>query len=168
MGGGNIMASGDTLVIFTPLNNEPPSSNYATFDTRNLHTVLDFDDTTAESAVFKGIMPQNYGGASISVLIHFSMATATTNSIFWSVAIENITTTLDIDTDSFSGFNGDTDTLVPTVSGEVDIVGVAFESGADMDSLSEGNPFRIKIRRGAAEDNATGDAELYAVEIRET
>jgi hypothetical protein len=145
MGGGNIMASGDTLVIFTPLNNEPPSSNYATFDTRNLHTVLDFDDTTAESA-----------------------ATATTNSIFWSVAIENITTTLDIDTDSFSGFNGPTDSLVPTVSGEVDVVGVAFESGADMDSLSEGNPFRIKIRRGAAEDNATGDAELYAVEIRET
>jgi hypothetical protein len=168
MGGGNIMASGDTLVIFTPLHNEPPSSNYATFDTRNLHTVLDFDDTTAESAVFKGIMPQNYGGASISVLIHFSMATATTNSIFWSVAIENITTTLDIDADSFSGFNDNGGTAVPTVSGEVDVVGIAFTNGVDMDSLSAGNSFRIKIRRGAPDDNATGDAELFAVEIRET
>ena len=37
------MASGDTLNVFTPLQNEPPASIYATLDVRNLHPVLDFD-----------------------------------------------------------------------------------------------------------------------------
>ena len=46
------MASGDTLVVLTPLGNEPPVSNPATFDFRNNHPVLDFDDATNESAVF--------------------------------------------------------------------------------------------------------------------
>ena len=44
------MASGDTLTIFTPLHNEPPSSNPATLDIRNQHPVLDFDATTNEDA----------------------------------------------------------------------------------------------------------------------
>ena len=43
------MASGDTLLVFTPLHNEPPASNFATLDLRNLHPVLDFDPTTNES-----------------------------------------------------------------------------------------------------------------------
>ena len=60
------MASGDSLVIFTPLSNEPPSSNFATFDTRNAHPVLDFDDTTEEKVVFTGIMPRNYAGGGVA------------------------------------------------------------------------------------------------------
>jgi hypothetical protein len=35
------MASGDTLAVFFPAMSEPPSSNYATFDTRNGVLVLD-------------------------------------------------------------------------------------------------------------------------------
>ena len=61
------MASGQTLCIFTPLHNEPPASNPAILDTRNQHTVLDFDPTTNESAVFKGIMRRNYGGGGVTV-----------------------------------------------------------------------------------------------------
>ncbi len=53
------MASGDTLLIFGPLHNEPPSSDAATFDTRNLHPVLDFDASTDESAVFSSIICPN-------------------------------------------------------------------------------------------------------------
>ena len=45
------MSSGDTLLIFNPLHNEPPASNPATLDTRNQHPILDFDAATNESAV---------------------------------------------------------------------------------------------------------------------
>ena len=49
------MASGDTLVVWRPGDNEPPASNYAQIVIRNGHLVLAFDTTTAESAVFSAI-----------------------------------------------------------------------------------------------------------------
>lgn len=52
--------------------------------------------------------------------------------------------------------------------GHVDIVNVAFTDGADMDSVAVGESFRMKVTRDAASDDATGDAELVKVEIRET
>ena len=80
------MASGDTLLVFTPLHNEPPSSNMATLDTRNQHPVLDFDASTNESAVFSSVMPQAYGGGGVPVYIHYAMSTATSGDFDWDVA----------------------------------------------------------------------------------
>ena len=40
--------------------------------------------------------------------------------------------------------------------------------GADMDSVAAGELFRLKVTRDATSDDASGDAELYAVEIRES
>ena len=61
------MASGDTLLVFHPFDNEPPSANYATLDIRNLHPVLDFDDSTDESAVFSAVLPWAYSGGGLTV-----------------------------------------------------------------------------------------------------
>lgn len=163
------MASGDTLLIFLPHNNEPPSSNYATLDLRNQHPVLDFDDTTNEDAVFTGIMPRNYDGSGITVYIHYAMSSATTNDIDWDAAFERIgDQQLDIDGDSFAAAQSVDNTTVPGTSGLVDIVNIAFTDGAQMDSIAVGESFRIKITRDAANDTASGDAELVAVEIKET
>lgn len=163
------MASGDTLLIFTPQMNEPPSSNYATLDTRNLHPVLDFDDTTNESAVFTGIMPRAYGGGGVTVYLHYAMSSAVADTVDWDVAFERIgDQQLDIDSDSFAAVNSVDNTTVPGTSGNVDIVNVTFTDGADMDSVAVGEAFRLKVTRDAASDDATGDAELVAVEIKET
>jgi len=163
------MASGDTLLIFTPLHNEPPASNAATFDVRNAHPVLDFDAATSEDAVFSGVMPQHYGGGGVTVYIHYSMATATANTIDWDAAFERIGDgQQDVDSDSFAAANSEDDTTVPGTSGHVDVVSIAFTDGADMDSVAAGELFRLKVTRDAASDDATGDAELHAVEIRET
>jgi hypothetical protein len=164
------MASGDTLLIFTPLHNEPPASNPATLDTRNQHPVLDFDAATNESAVFSAVMPQAYAGTTgVTVYLHYAMSSATSGDVDWDVAFERIgDQQQDIDADGFAAVNSVDNTTVPGTSGNVDIVSVAFTDGADMDSVAAGEGFRLKVTRDAASDTATGDAELRFVEIRET
>lgn len=164
------MASGDTLLTFTPNCNEPTASNPATLDTRNAHPVLDFDDTTNEYCVFSAVMPQNYAGTTgVTVYIHYAMSTATADDIDWDAAFELIgDQDQDLDNDGFAAANSVDNTTVPGTSGLVDIVSIAFTDGADMDSITAGDGFRIKINRDAANDTATGDAELVFVEIRET
>jgi hypothetical protein len=164
------MASGDTLCKFTPLHNEPPTANYATLDLRNQHPVLDFDASTNESAVFSDILPQHYAGTTgVTVYIHYAMSSATADTVDWDVSFERIgDQQLDIDGDSFAAVNSVDNTTVPGTAGLVDVVSVAFTDGADMDSVAKGEGFRLKITRDAANDDATGDAELVFVEIRET
>lgn len=164
------MASGDMLLQFGPLHNEPPSSNYMTFDVRNQHPVLDADAAANESAVFSAIMPQHYAGTTgVTVYIHYSMSSAEANTIDWDVAFERIgDQQLDVDGDSFAAVNSVDNTTVPGTTGLVDVVSVAFTDGADMDSVAKGELFRIKITRDAVSDDAAGDAELHAIEIRET
>src|SRR5688572_26691380 len=100
------MASGDTHLIFTPLNIEPLASNYATFDTRNGHPVLDFDDTTDETAIFTGVLPRRYAGSGITVNLHYAMTSATTGKVRLETAFERIGDgQQDIDSDGFATAN---------------------------------------------------------------
>lgn len=163
------MASGDSLLTFHPFHNEPPASNFATLDTRNLHPVLDFDAATNEDAVFTGVMPQHYDGGGVTVRIGYSMTSATTGDVDLDVAFERIgDQQLDVDADSFAAVNSIDNTTVPGTSGNVDVVSVTFTDGADMDSVAAGEQFRLKVTRDAVSDTASGDLELHFVEIQET
>ena len=165
------MASGDTLLTFHPYNNEPPASNYATIDLRNLHPVLDFIHSgTSESAVFSAVMPRNYAGTTgLTGYIHYSMTSAATGTVDWDMAFERIgDQQQDVDSDDFAAVQSVDGTDVPGVSGLVDIVNIAFTDGAQMDSVAVGELFRIKVTRDGINDDALGDAELHAVEIKET
>ncbi len=166
------MASGDTLVILTPADNEPPSSAYATLDTRNGHPVLDFDGSSDEEAVSTGILPRNYGGGGLTVTTYWAFTSATTGSLRVQAGIERIdASSLDIDADSFASFQS-AGGSAPGTSGQVIGVAVALTAGAQMDSLAAGEPFRLKIRRDAdgtsGTDDITTDAELVGIEIKET
>jgi hypothetical protein len=155
-------------LIFLPQDNEPPTSNPATLDLRNNHPVLDFDTTTAESAIFSGRLPRTYAGGGITVEVHYSMATATTGTCGWTIEIERIgDSQLDVDADSFATAQTITAVTVPGTSGHVDVVSVNISSGANMDSLAAGEFFRIRVKRDVANDTASGDAELHMVTIKE-
>jgi len=163
------MATGNTLCTFMPQDNEPPTSNPATLDTRNLHPVLDFDTTTQEIAIFSGILPQHYAGGGITVYIHYAMSTATTGTCGWDVSFERIGDgSQDIDSDGFASAQTITAVTVPGTSGNVDIVNVAVTDGANMDSIAVGEVFRVRLRRDVANDSAAGDAEFKGLELRET
>ena len=156
-------------LVFTPQMNEPPSANFATLDLRNYHPVLDFDATTNESAVFRGVLPTGYASGGLTVYIHYAMTSAEVNTVDWDVAFERIgDQQLDIDGDSFAAVNSVDNTTVPGTTGLVDVVNVTFTDGADMDSIAAGESFRIKVTRDAASDDAAGDAEILFVVIKET
>lgn len=166
------MASGDTLCVFFPNDNEAPAASYATYDTRNAHPCLDFDATADEEAVFTGILPRHYAGGGITVYLHYAMTSATTNAVGWQTAFERMGDgQQDIDSDGFASFNSGSFT-VPGTSGHVDIVSIAHTNGGEIDSIAVGEAFRLKVRRdadgSAVTDSATGDAELVAVELKET
>jgi len=166
------MASGETLIEFTPLHNEPPAAAYATLDTRNAHPCLDFDGATDEEAVFTGILPRNYAGGGLTIVTYWSFTSATSGSLRVQTSIERIdVSSLDIDADSFATANSAGGTA-PGTSGQVIAVTTTHTSGAQMDSLAAGELFRFKIRRDAdgtsGTDDIVSDAELLGVEIRET
>jgi hypothetical protein len=164
------MASGDTLCVFTPAMNEPPATAYATPDLRNSHPVLDFDAAADESAVFSGILPRNYAAGGVTVILWLTDTndTNTAHAAYFDVAFE-LMTGLDLDADSFAAVNSDH--VHPNGTSGIPVsLSIAFTDGADMDSVVAGAMFRLKVTRDAdnGSDDWANDAELLAVEIKET
>jgi hypothetical protein len=60
------------------------------------------------------------------------------------------------------------DTTVPGTSGLVDVVSVSLSDGSEMDGIQAAEGFRVKVTRDAVSDDASGDAELLFVELKET
>jgi hypothetical protein len=153
-----------TYAVFTATDNQPPSTAFATLDTRGTGiAVLDFDDAATESAVFVGIMPEAASlGSGLIVNLDFMATTATSGNVRWSVAFERCTT--DLDADSF-----DTATAATVAtSGTSGIVSAGSITCTAIDSIAAGDLFRLRVQRLGADgaDTMTGDAELIAVEIR--
>ena len=154
-----------TIQKFTPLDNQPPASNFATLDTRNSVATLDFDDTTEEAACFVGVI--NEGAvltSGLMVRIFWAATSATSGNVRWGVQFEKFGT--DIDADSFDSAT-EAHTATSATSG---IVVVTEITATSIDSLVAGDQFRLKVYRDASDttnDTVTGDAELIAVEVRQ-
>ena len=164
--GTTLNAAGSKLIaVFRPRDNEPPSSNYATLDTRNGHDVLDFDATTQEAAIFSGVIPSHYGTSGLTLQITASLTSATTGTLGWVAGFERINSgTLDIDADSFAADQTGTAATVPGTSGVTMTHTITF-SNSQIDGLVAGDPFRIRIRRDVTNDTATGDAEFIIARL---
>jgi hypothetical protein len=153
-----------TIQKFTPRDNHPPSSNYATLDTRNSILVLEFDAATEESSYFVGIVDE---AATLTnglvVRIWWMADTATSGNVRWGVQFEKYGT--DLDADSF-----DTNAQVTSAAnGTSGIESVAEITITTIDSLAAGDRFRLRVYRVAADatnDTMSGDAQLTAIEVR--
>jgi len=165
-------ASGDTLVVFTSINGEPPAANFATPDLRNAIPVLDFDAATDETIEFSGFMPRHYAAGGVTVTVGWMATSATSGTISLDVGFKSVTDDADdLDTKSYAAVNNGNPTTA-SATGEVDYIAVPFTDGADMDSVAAGEYFRLKVTRDAdgttSTDNMTGDMELVFVEIKES
>lgn len=155
-----------TIAFFNASDNQPPSTNYATLDTRNSILVLDFDGgSTNEEAVFVGVIPEVANLSSgLDVRINWMATTATSGQCRWGVQFEKMTT--DSDGDSF-----DTATEAhSTTNATAGIPTITTITATSIDSLASGDFFRMKIYRDASDttnDTMVGDAELISVELRQ-
>jgi hypothetical protein len=153
-----------TLIQFSPRDNQPPASNFATLDTRNSIAALDFDAATKETTVFVGVIPQGADLTSgLSISIFWMATTATSGDCRWEVALERGNT--DLDSDSFDTAQVGT----TTTSGTSGITNKTTINLTTIDSVVAGEFFRLRVARDAANagDTMAGDAELLAVEIQQ-
>ena len=167
---GPVGPAGPSNLRVTALSNELPLTSPATFDTRNGHAVLDFDPDTDEFAQFRAALPSTYGGGGLTVIVRFTMTSATSGSVVLTAAIERLNDeAIDIDVDSFSAAVTGTFTA-PSTSGFVQYATISLTDGAQIDSLAAGEMFRIRLSRDAdnVADTATGDLEFLYATIEET
>jgi hypothetical protein len=150
-------AANQAIHTFRAVDNEAPTSNPATVVSRNDHDLLAFDDTTDESAMFAGLTSSRFhtNSARLEVAVYWVAASATANAVRWDMAFENdtaqsVTTTTD------------------ATSGVLNVSTITFTS-SQIDSLTAGTPFRLKVTRDAnhAADTLVGDAQVKFVVVRE-
>lgn len=172
------MASGNTLLILTPLDNVPPATLYAVFDTmvgtstpvENI-PVLKFNDTTVWYADFYCVMPSNYAGGGLTLTFMWSAA-ATANTAVLSAALRRVQDDAeDLDTTAQTYDYNNTGALTPAnVVGEVAYDTLTFTNGADMDSVAVDEYFILRVRRVPTDgsDTLVGDLALHAIIVKET
>ena len=163
------MASGDTLLVFKPLQNEPPATDFATLDVLNDQVVLDFDDTTDESARFSSVLSRHYTGGGITANIGFSTTTAgEPDSTKWEISFERQEGggLFDLTVDSFASSKTVTKAL-PSGADRMVYAEIAF-TNSEIDCLLKGEHFRVNIKRLDFAGNVSGDAQLRFIELRET
>jgi hypothetical protein len=161
VGGGG--AGTKTIAVFSPRDNQPPATAFATLDTRNSVAILDFDDATDESGVFVSIIPEAAVLTSgLKIRIHWTAATATSGDCVWEASLERLTT--DIDADSFDTAAS----VTTTTNGTSGVPNVSEITLTTIDSATAGDGYRLKVTRdaNAAGDTMSGDAELITVEVR--
>jgi hypothetical protein len=168
---GSLSATGGsgtkTLCRWGALDCIQPAANYATFNTRNVRPVMEFDDTTDESVILWGVIPQ---GADLSSGIKrrefWKGKTATTGNFISTGAFERGNT--DSDADSFATGIDSAATAVSGTSGITTVVETNHTS-SEIDGITVGDDFYLKLTRKASSgsDTVTGDMQLVGVEIQQ-
>lgn len=160
-----------TRFVLTAGSAEFPSSAFPQLtlsNTTERRQVLAFDATTQETCAWTVVAPQGLTGT-ITAVVSYSMASATTGGVAVEVGVEAITsgdaTDLDAGT-SYDTTNTATDAGVPGTAGYMEQISVTLTND---DAVAAADLLRIYLRRAPANgtDTATGDLLVHAVEIRD-
>jgi hypothetical protein len=169
--GGTLSATGSsgskTLCRWRCDEGIPPTSNFATFNVRNARPVMEFDDTTDESLLFIGMIPEGANLSSgITVRTVWKGKTATSGNLVITSAFERGNT--DSDADSFATGVDSAATAVSGTSG-ISVTISTTHSSSEIDGVTVGDVVILKITRKASSgsDTVVGDAQLEYVEIRQ-
>jgi len=156
-----------TRAILSPLSAEFPSSNFPALTVINARPALAYDAATQETAYWTFVAPQGLSGALSCVLTLIGNA-AGTNSTYWEVAVEAVTSADAVDLDSATSFDtvNTGNVAMPATQGHMVQLSITLTNA---DSIAAGDYVRVSIARDAdnGSDNFAADAYLLAAEIRE-
>ncbi len=165
------MASGATLLVFDPLANQPPGSNYATFATLNSQPIISFATAVLSYAIFPGVLPRNYSGGGITVNLYWDGdAVPASHSVVWRADWERDQSgTTDMSADDFDTADAQTATTACNNQYILNTTTLTF-TNSQIDGLLIGERFRLRIQRvgTSGSDTFGGNAQLFAVEVKET
>lgn len=156
-----------TRAILTPTSAEFPSSNFPQLLTVQARPVLGYDASTDETAYWTLVAPQGLTGTMTAVLSLIGNA-AGTNSTYWEVAVEAVTSADATDLDAGTSFDtvNTGNVAMPTTQGHMVQLSITL---TNQDSIAAADYVRISVARDAnnASDNFAADAYLLAVELRD-
>lgn len=160
-----------TRFVLTPASAEMPSSNFPALvpvNTTERRMALAFDASTQETCAWTVVVPQGITGT-ITAVISYAMASATTGGVAFEVGVEAVTSgdATDLDaTTSYDTTNTGTDAAVPGTAGYMEQMSITL---SNVDGWAAADLARVYLRRAPANaaDTATGDAYVFALEIRD-
>lgn len=160
-----------TLKVFTPYSAEfPATGGPALLKDAQERPYLAFDAAADENAYWTFIAPQSLGAGALTAVVTYRMTSATTGAARWQAALEAITDGDATDTDAASSFDtaNSAGATVPGTAGYIDQISITLTNA---DSIAAGDYCRLRLNRDAdgtsGTDDATGDAEVLAVELRQ-
>ncbi len=149
---------------------QPTASGGATRELRNGHPVIEFANAATQSVDIDGLKLTSYSGLGLTFDIEWMADTATSGNCVWQIEVErHQRDTTDLDADSFAAGNTFTD-AVASAAGETVQAQITFTDGADMDSIADGEGFRVRLSRlgGNGSDTMTGAAQVISCSCFET
>lgn len=164
---GTASAGTKTLFTFFPRDAEFPTSAFATLDTRGTtpHPVLNFDDNTVETVVFRDYINEGVTfadiGTAIAVVCDFIALSATTGVLGINVSWERLAPGgQDLDSDGFGTAQAGSIT-VNSSSGVMHRVQVNFTKAQLPSGFAAGDMFRLRIQRNTSVgSDHTADAQF--------
>lgn len=128
--------------------------------------MLDFDDTSDESALFISSLPSQYGGGQFEVVVTWTSTSAATGNAKLRVEATRITSGTSLDSLPSADGTADLAVAAPATSGDLVMSQSAtFNTGG----AAAGDLLLIAVTRLASDvaDTMVGDFEFVSLEIRE-
>lgn len=167
------MASGDSMGVLHAIrpNTDPAGRTWRTSADGSSKPIHTFDDSTIEYLDLHSRLVAGYAGGGLTLYGALMAESATSGAVEMEAAIRRGDTADDTDSSHSYSYQAATVTVSAT-NGARTYFSIAFANGAEMDNLSAGEGFTIRVRRNRASGNDTlvGDAQTILSEwdLRET
>ncbi len=130
---------------------------------------IQYADAAQESAYLDGVLV-SYGGNGLTVHIWWR-SPATANDVIFRARVASHTLDADdLDSDTFGAWTAAAASTAPSAAGELQRTAISITDGTNLDSLADGEHFRIEVQRNGTDgsDDLTDVVDVVHYRVFET